>query len=447
MDKPKIEIAKEESEKYTNISEDQKKKFDTFISFPFTSAKELMGKLYSSDNFYETATYAWVGEKDAKKLFLYGVCKEVSKTCVSLINGTEFLQQIPKVKQKEPMEKMIFGSIIDEQSYRIRKMIELLALLILFDKKTKRDEEYRIYLNAENLDISISRQKEFKEFYEGEKISNVQRSLDDFSKRVSDDLSAIGEKELWFLDMNRFQSQKPSVFKSKRAIYLEALLLANDDERLSMGISYHKTYSRLSISAHPFLGSRDYGEEENDYKTVKSNFGYLSIISMHIMRLAYKIAGLKDPRGMEKIMGENLEKSEASKAMKEMKKNYYPGDIVLTRHQDLAEILEMKESKFGYEAYKIKFLSRSPIPEIPEDWREAGDILTKLVGRDTVRTLYEKSFAKTEDKIIKDITPKILEQSDEWLLKSAKAMYLDLHNNKILIPMLLESGHLKHNKK
>lgn len=321
------------------LTPEQDKKLKYFIAAPLRSADRLMKELYSDDNFYETTTYAWVRESDAKKLFLYGVCKEVTKTCVGLMNDKEFLQSVPSDDQKpKRMTKVIVGSITDAQTYRVRKLIELLSLLILFDRNTKRDEEYRIFLSAENLDLALSRQEDFRELYEGRAISNTQHSIDDFVKRIQGDLQKLGITELWFLDNDKLKRQKPSVFKSKKALYLAALLGANADERLALGISYGRGYSRRSQSVHPLLGSHDYGARENNVKHVISNFSYLSILCMHVMHLAYKLAGTDDLEGLAKVMGDNFEKSEASKFISALKKEFERGDLVLTAWTDLVEI-------------------------------------------------------------------------------------------------------------
>ncbi|QQR77483.1 MAG: hypothetical protein IPJ67_05165 [Candidatus Moraniibacteriota bacterium] len=437
--KPKVSIGKLAIRRAT---EEEMKALDAFISLPLNSAKNLLAKLYKDDHFYETTTYAWVGPVDAKKLFLYGVCKEVLKTCISLMNSREFFQEVPLERAKDSLEKIIFGSIGDEQSYRSRKMIELLALLILFQKKTKKDEEYRIYLSAENLDVSLSQQKDFKTLYAGQAIANVQRSIDDYADRIQKDLDVVGQAP-FFLDMNRFSTKKPSVFLSKRTIYLDALQNANDDERLALGISYHATYSRLSVSIHPWIGSHDYGEEDNNFKTIRANFGHIVTLCMHVMRVAYELADEDDPRGMKKIMGENLEKSEAPKYMAVMKKDFQVGDVLLTKWQELVEIVETKEGDFGYKAYKLRFLSRPPLPECPEDWRRAENILIKLVGKDSARAMYEQSMRSVEDEELDSVMGEVMKQSDEWLLECAKGMYLDMHNAKVLVPMLLSNGSLK----
>lgn len=425
------------------LSKEQNRKLDFFISTPLRSANRLMKNLYADDHFYETATYAWVSPKDAKKLFLFGVCKEVIKVCIEMMQNKEFLQDGPSIKKKEAIEKIIYGSITDGQSYRLRKMIELLSLIILFHKNTLRDEEYRIYLSAENLDIFLSRQKEFKDFYNGEIISNTQSSIDGFTKRIHNDLKAIGKSDLWFLNVRKLRKQKPSIFATKRKIYLDALLVATDDERLALGISYHKTYSRLSLSTHPLLGSHDYGDEENNYRNVIRNITSLSIVCMHIMYKAYKIADIEDPEGLEKIMGPNFEKSEASKSISAMKKEYDNGDIILTAWTDLAEVIGKRESEYGYKAYRVKYISRAPLPQYSEDWLESQHILTRLIRRVAIRAFYEKATLTVKDRKIKKIMKEVLKQPDNQLLEYAKKTFLSLHEKKLLISMLIKSGHLK----
>lgn len=76
-------------------------------------------------------------------------------------------------------------------------------MLILFDRNTKRDEEYRIFLSAENLDLALARQEDFCELYEKGTISNTQHSIDDCAKRIQDDLKKLGVQKLWFLHKDR----------------------------------------------------------------------------------------------------------------------------------------------------------------------------------------------------------------------------------------------------
>jgi hypothetical protein len=426
------------------LSEEQNKKLKGLIGVPLRSANRLMEQLYSDDRFYEAATYTWVGEKDAKKLFLYGVCKEVIKVCIGLMNDQEFLQEAPDGKNPDRMEKIIHGAIADVQTYRIRKMVELLGILILFEKNTKRDEEYRVYLSAENMDLSLARQEDFKELYEKRIVSNTQSSIDNFAKRIQDDMQQLGVTELWFLDKEKLKKQKPSVFKGKKTLFLEALLVANADQRLALGISYGRGYSRTSQSIHPLLGSHDYGKDENNTKHIIANFSHLAIVALHVMHLAYKLAGIEDPEGLTKFMGKNFEKSEAPKTISGLQKEFKLGDLVLTAWEDLAEIVDEHTSKYGYRAYKVKYLSRPPLPEFPEDWLEAQSIIAALLRKDMVRTFYEKHVHYEElPKDVVEIMKEVMKQPDEELMKYAKPFFADLHKAGVLIPMLVKTGFLK----
>lgn len=422
------------------------KQLDFFITSPLRSANKLATKLYKDDKFYQQTKYAWVGANDAKKLFLYGVCKEVIKIIVELTQNKDTFSKVPVDEEKDFLGNVITGSFLDSQSLRLRKAIELLSLLILFSKNTTRDEEHRIYLSAENLDLEISRQNEFYDFF-GEIISNTQHGIDDFSKRVSNDLTLLSKTELWFLDMVKFNAKKPSVFKSKRSIYLSALEVADEDQRVMMGISYRKTYSRLSMVAHPILGSHDYGDEESDWRQVIQNIPTISLVCMHIMKIAYSLAGEDDPGGIDKILGPNNEKSEASKFIAKMKSEFEIGDVVLTSWLDLVEITDKRVSKYGYKAYKVKFISKPPLPQFPEDWLEAQYILTILIRKAGIKQFMQKSFDMTNNPELKELAPKIISQSDEWLMENVKKTFLDLHNHKILVPMLIRNGHLKPKEK
>jgi hypothetical protein len=166
------------------MTAEEREDFEFFINAPMRSAEHLMKKLYPSDAFYLQSTYAWVGADDAKKLFLYGVCKEVFKACIGLVSDEEVLQEAPD-GEPDQMTRLITGTVTDVQTYRRRKLLELLVMLVLFDRKHSRDEEYRIFISAENLDLRLGEQQDFRDLHDGKSISNTQYSIDAFLKDIS----------------------------------------------------------------------------------------------------------------------------------------------------------------------------------------------------------------------------------------------------------------------
>jgi hypothetical protein len=143
-------------------------------------------------------------------------------------------------------------------------------------------------------------------------------------------------------------------------------------------------------------------------------------------------------------MGENFEKSHASKNIAQFTKELEIGDLVLTVWTDLAEIVEEHTSKYGYKAYKIRYLLKPPLPEFPEDWIESSNVLARLMTKSWVRSFLEKNTSLNKmPKEVQEIWPKVMEQPNEELMKSVKHFFVDMHKHGILIPALIESGFLK----
>jgi hypothetical protein len=427
------------------VVSEEEQKLEYFASAPLRSANRLMKLLYGDDQFYETATHAWVGSGDAKKLFLYGACKEVMKTSIEMLEGKDHLKEGPEDANSDQMTKLVLCSFIDSQTYRVRKLVELLSILILFDRNRGRDEEYRVFLNAETLDLELSRLKDFRELYDGKVVANMQHGVDEFVERIENDLGVLGVTALWFLDRQKVMKREPSVFTSRRQMFLRALEVATPDERLALGISYGRGYSQASQALHPLLGSHDYGKNENTLQRLRSSFVYLGLLGMHVMHLSYRLAGVNDPEGIDKVMGKDFEKSDASKFIQRLQKEFAVGDIVLTAWTDIAEILEVHISnKYGYRAYRVKYISRAPIPEVPDDWIESAGILLRLMAKSQIRSIYEKAVTdESYPKAVQEIMPEILKMPDEELIQYAGKTFLDLHKAGVLIPMLLEQGALK----
>jgi hypothetical protein len=276
------------------------------------------------------------------------------------------------------------------------------------------------------LALRLGEQQDFRDLHDSKSISNTQYSLDAFLKDIERDFQTLGVTDIWFLDGNKLKRQSPSVFRSKKALYLQALEVATPEERLALGVSYGKGYSRTSQAVHPMVGSHDYGAPESRPKQIKTNIAFLSIVAMHVMHLAHELAGIEDPHGIATVLGRDFEGSEAATALAALKKDFRIGDVVLTAWNELAEVVEAHTSKFGDTAYRIRFLTQPPLPEYPEDWLPSRSITARLVGPDTVRRIFETSLNSGRLKEeLAEINPEILARPDSELLELVKPVLVD----------------------
>lgn len=414
---------------------------DFFVAQPIRQADRFLKKLYSDDDFYRSARYAWVSPDTAKKLYLYGCARQVVKATMVLLQNKEHILEKPKKGSIDSMGRMILEGIIDEQNIIIRKHIELLANLLNFSRFNK-DEAYRLFLNLENLEHFLSRQGDFKDFYESQSV-NIQHSINDFLDRIKEDLKNLKVSETWFLKKDwekKVESFAPPLLTSVRQRYKSALPFATDDERIMMGLSYSELFGDISVSAHASAGSR-IRDHHYRFSTIKDNISAISILGQHIINRANQLMGFDDSEDLIKKMLEQGTSS-ASKLLQRDRKTFQPGDIVLAIG-DLAEIVECKISKFGYSSCKVKFLTRAPLPDVPEDWMPTAFVISILPKSKVRAFMFQDKRYENLPQEVKDILEKIKQESDDKIIVYARGALVSMHNYGILIPALLQSGYLK----
>ncbi len=405
---------------------DSEKALKFFISHPLKLVDRFKKKLNVDDSFYRMAKYVLAA--DAKSLFLYGCARQVNKACISLIHKEGLIKGgpdnagEPSTSERELIGRELIETFYDEQNLWIRKLIEILLSLINF-QATNTNEAYRIFLSAENLDLFLGKQKEFRDFY-GFTSGNVKSSIQSFVSRIEEDLTTLGVKNIWFLDNKKMKSRTPSVFTSILSRYKQALPLATDEEKIAIGATYHRVFSMVSLSAHASIGSLP---QEIRFKSLNSNVGHISILSQHILNRANNLMEFEEPESIEKLLAKG---SIAPSLIKQLEKKFEVGDLVLA-FNDLAEILEVRQSQFGYTSHRVKFLRKPPIPETPEDWLPSGDIV-RLVAKTNIRELFSKSSDKIPHHLKDEL---IMNRSDEQLYESTKKIFIDLDGRGLLIPL------------
>lgn len=393
---------------------------DVFLNRAIKGSKIFLDQLYGDDQFYFSAKYAHIGESDAKKLVLYGFVRQVRKACFAMFQKVDLLKD--ENVEDDHETRMLLEAICDEQRLWIRKLSEILVDIINFTT-TDQGPAYRAYLSLENLELFEGKQQDFNTFFSIKSL-NVQSSVDGFKKRVTDDLTTIGRPQIWFINQQRVDQSRLPFFSSARQRFIKALSHADADENVILGSTYHSVYSMTSLSMHGSAGSHPI---DIDFGFLRANAFMIIMLSSHILDRANQLMKFPSEHGVKAILAKG---SDAPKILNNSKKDFKPGDLVLASG-DLAEVIEKFDGKYGYTAYKVKYLSKPPIPDILEDYYPSENIRL-LFSKERIRDFYQRAIANTT--YIKD-APKLLEQTDEFLYDSMKEMLIDLANRGLLLKL------------
>jgi hypothetical protein len=171
------------------------------------------------------------------------------------------------------------------------------------------------------------------------------------------------------------------VFSSIRARYKHALEHATQGERIILGVSYEGSYSRNSRSLHAKVGGVRHRVTRQD---LRGNAAHVGILAAHVLSRAYELSGAEATE-IAAVLTDVLggDKTDAPTLLRQKyPKDYQAGDFVVVA-DDLAEVLESSESKYGYTSFHARYVSRPPIEEIDTDWFPADRIL-RIVRQDKV---------------------------------------------------------------
>lgn len=312
---------------------------------------------------------------DARAYYLYSVADELMAAGAAVFRWMELLEKMEKPDAET--DRFWTESIGDEQSFRIRKLVEILTDLINF-RDTNEQPYYRHMLLLKDLRAARSTQQDLSQFY-----ACPNENIASQVKRLAEDSAAVeasGEINLadcWYLTRRRpmspvdLASVSPGrVFASARDRLKSALHGASADEKLALGISYDRLYGTVSGDIH-FTPA---GKLDVDVDAVSLGTDQCGILGLHVIvavqRLLEEAPGERS-EAVRRLLDENPYPGELSNAMTEG--SAAVGDFVLA-YGDLAEVLDTGDSEFGYRSYKVLYLDGSPMPNIAEDWFPAQNV-------------------------------------------------------------------------
>lgn len=389
---------------------------------------------------------------DPRAYFLYGVLDEVVKACTAsmrwnefLGNGIEELRADGDRRHNDNTGRVILEAVGDEQKMWARKLTEALVDLICFSR-TNEQPYFRIYLATKNLDAFCRLQKDFVEFYACRN-ANVDCSIKSFADVIKQNCDGQqAADKLWFLAtkwkdvINEGRLlQQGQAFKPVKPRFTLALEIASDDERIVLGESYNRFFGEYSRSIHSHIGGLKGSITIQD---ITGGITTVGMLCFHIINKAYQLSGAVPEAAAKQIV--DFWKSGDSIAPKIMAYRqtvmFDDGDLVLVHGTDLAEVREVKSSKYGYKSYVVRYLCNPPLPETPEECIPAM-YLKRLIRRREARKFFETELFKTEDG--KKHWEHLKGLSDSQLFDALRATFVELAQAGVLGRLLVQQDHKK----
>ncbi len=314
----------------------EKDDWDFFTGYTLAAAVELRRTLNLNEESYAKAV--GFNQSSPRNYYLYGVLDQVIKTSSAMMRWKEF-QSDGDIKNDKYnfLVNDIVQSVIDEQNMWRRKIIEILAELILFSDVN--DNSY------------------YKHYYLIHAIAEVKRVLSDWTEYYEcefdlykDELKQLHEKlnnlENTGLDINKCWYLRSIKGERKVAnfcqIYNKAPMNATVHEKTALELTY-QGYREASQYIH-FTSEKP--TEEIEMKSIKINFACIYAAINFIIFRCQELIGVT-PMGRNKIMRDFIEKDLfTNEALKPL---FFPvfciGDKVITSYGEFGEIQDIKQSK------------------------------------------------------------------------------------------------------
>jgi hypothetical protein len=366
-----------------------------------------------------------------KEVYLYRVLDEIQKAGVSINLWFDYLNDAKKVELTDShIERVVHESIIDDQSFRARKLIEGLVELICFSET---DEEiyYRDFFLLHELSESIRAQRDRKEFFAFESENTafaIQLAANDIRELEK---GGLDPKKRWYLanpePLNANWIKRGPQFSSFRTRYKKSVRLCIPSEAVVIGKSYIHAYG-MSKNVHFTAGDTSSDFDADEACRGLDRVGLLCLSLLIRCQISMNIIPDGVNRQLRDMYDSNVEAPK--KLVDELKaEKAVIGDFIWASGY-LAEVIESKQSDFGFRSYRVRYLQARPISSISEDWFAAGQIRLFL-SRKNAELCFERVRVRSDiPQAVRDHLVSLFINDKDKALREF-AMFLWLNHDKL----------------
>jgi hypothetical protein len=344
-----------------------------YITVAIKAASDLRNALRLDETAFRQITPAlW---QDPRPAFIYSVLDEVQKAGISIMDWSQKLSDTNRKREHtDHLIRLVTRWQQDEQSFRARKLAEILVDLICFSA-TNEPDHYRDYLWLKEFDSTVRSVNDQHEFF-GFKRRNTEYGLEWRERDIKEaESKRVDVLKRWYLRRKQtaFQDEWKTSgvpFSSFRQRYIRILDLALPNELAAIGKSYIHAYG-MSADIHfsPHNSSSAFDEDD-----IYLGVHRVGLLCYAILIRCQKLLDLV-PEGINatirKMHDENAGPATLVAQLKQEKAQV--GDFVWA-HDDICRVAEVRRSKFGYVSYRVAYVEPPPIAEIKEDWFAAFEI-------------------------------------------------------------------------
>jgi hypothetical protein len=349
-----------------------------------------------------------IDERDERTLYLTGAADALRKTGLTL---ERWLDGLDALEERQP-DALWRRALADEQAARQRQVWELLVELIGFSG-TDEPRHWTHHAALLRLRDRAARLDDAWAFFECRPAS-FEVALSDAADEVALHEQELGEAlaNCWYAGRrvhepaDRIAKTGVRALSSQRSRLRQVLTTATPTERVALGISYHRLYSRLSHYVHASVRARSdeasdsaRGHGSGDVSVDELRWGTIVVGRLGSLCLT-RLQDLTGIPGGAVCRLNREAQQQASDPHQDMLFAISVGDVRIGDFalvdESLAEVLAREVNALGHARYLVFYVAEGPGPGIVEEWRPATDVHT-LWGRKTVERWLQEFLSQTTE--------------------------------------------------